>query len=478
MKHKNVLLLIGLLILITVGSANAQQYPYMTVDNLISCDTIDTDVNGLMVCGNDGSPAYALSDICDNGCTTDQTMVVDDIDITTPVAVYSLSHDAFTDYESGEHFTEASISHDAIADVSQDDHHALLDEDDLVSDSDTSGATQQSLKHYVDVAVAGIHLSMYLDESIAGIDPYAITTHSLNDMALEADEVTSTTPNLSSGQDQFIFAYATSEGLPFLEIDPGPIEFHGHIEKTGGAAQTVSVYVTLVHRSQAGTETVMSTTEESPAIDGEAEINLHGYVSDPQLFTNTDRLICKIYANITGGGTGQLTLHLQGDSLSRISVEVETDTLSHIFVRQDGTQELTGDWDVGAFDVTVDSRSVTDMIPDHSATGDAHHTAQFKASIAFEDPTATDDFFFNEISANATATSIYCKTLVGTVDLDVTIAGADINGTDITCNTTGVLDSSLGGDTDLNTGEELKLEITSVATSPTYLMVIVNGTFD
>lgn len=114
----------------------------------------------------------------------------------------------------------------------------------------------------------------------------------------------------------------------------------------------------------------------------------------------------------------------------------------------------------------------------HSATSDAHHTQQFKASIAFEDPTATDDFFFNEIAANATAVSIYCKTLVGTVELDVTIGGSDINGTDITCNTTGVLDSSLGGDTDLNTGEELKLEITSVASDPTYLMVIVNGTHD
>ncbi len=102
----------------------------------------------------------------------------------------------------------------------------------------------------------------------------------------------------------------------------------------------------------------------------------------------------------------------------------------------------------------------------------------FKASIAFEDPVATDDFFFGEIAVNATATSIYCKTLVGTVNLDVQIAGVDINGSDITCNTSGVLDSSLGGDTDLNVGEELKLAITSVATSPTYLMVIVNGTYD
>ena len=70
------------------------------------------------------------------------------------------------------------------------------------------------------------------------------------------------------------------------------------------------------------------------------------------------------------------------------------------------------------------------------------------------------------------------KVLVGTVNLDVTIAGADINGVDIACDTSGVLDSSLGGDTDLNVGEELKLEITSVLSSPTYLLIQINGTYD
>ncbi len=123
-------------------------------------------------------------------------------------------------------------------------------------------------------------------------------------------------------------------------------------------------------------------------------------------------------------------------------------------------------------------------IGDRSMTCDADgcdvdaETYVFKAKIAFEDPVATDDFFFGEIATNATATSIYCKTLVGTVDLDVQIGGTDINGSDITCTTSGVLDSSLGGDTDLDVGEELKLAIESVASSPTYLMVIVNGTND
>ena len=101
-----------------------------------------------------------------------------------------------------------------------------------------------------------------------------------------------------------------------------------------------------------------------------------------------------------------------------------------------------------------------------------------KHKIAFETPTATDDFFFGEVATAQTFTSIYCKTLVGTVDLDISIAGTDINGTDITCNTTGVLDSSLGGDTAGAVGEEVKLLITSVASDPTYLMVQLNYTYN
>jgi len=101
-----------------------------------------------------------------------------------------------------------------------------------------------------------------------------------------------------------------------------------------------------------------------------------------------------------------------------------------------------------------------------------------KHKISFEDPTADDDFFFGEVAIAQTFDSIYCKTLVGTVTLDVQIAGVDINGTDIVCDTTGVLDSTLGGDTAGAVGEELKLAITSVATAPTFLMLQINYTYN
>jgi len=133
---------------------------------------------------------------------------------------------------------------------------------------------------------------------------------------------------------------------------------------------------------------------------------------------------------------------------------------------------------------TVDISDDTNLSAGRSLTlnGDSieadAETYVYKSKIAFEDPTADDDFFFGELAKDVTFTSIYCKTLVGTVDLDVTIGGSDINGTDITCTTAGVLVDNLGGDTSGAAGEELKLEISSVDSSPTYLMVQVNGEYN
>ncbi|GAH34647.1 unnamed protein product [marine sediment metagenome] len=60
----------------------------------------------------------------------------EDITINTPSSIYDLSHDAFADFEAGEHFT-------------------MLNEDDMATDSDTQAATQQSIKAYVDAGGGG-----------------------------------------------------------------------------------------------------------------------------------------------------------------------------------------------------------------------------------------------------------------------------------------------------------------------------------
>lgn len=126
---------------------------------------------------------------------------------------------------------------------------------------------------------------------------------------------------------------------------------------------------------------------------------------------------------------------------------------------------------------TVDDNLIDEAIIDADIARDSElPTVPVKWGYAIENPVDTDDVIIGEVATAETYTSIYCKTLVGTVDLDVTIGGADINGTDITCTTTGVLDETLAGDTSGAVGDEVALAITSVASDPTYLIVILNGT--
>jgi len=183
--------------------------------------------------------------------------------------------------------------------------------------------------------------------------------------------------------------------------------------------------------------------------------------------------------SLTLAGADALTITTTGETNSTFPLGtktlVATDVATLSSLTSIGTIG-TGVWngtaiDIGTYTNLTAGRSLT-LTGDDVLADSELYTGKHK--IAFETPTATDDFFFGEVAKAQTFKSIYCKTLVGTVDLDISIAGSDINGTDITCNTTGVLDSSLGGDTTGAVGEELKLLITSVASAPTYLMVQLN----
>ena len=102
--------------------------------------------------------------------------------------------------------------------------------------------------------------------------------------------------------------------------------------------------------------------------------------------------------------------------------------------------------------------------------------------IYFEDPTATDDF--NSIwTANgfaATITKIWCES-DQTVNMDLAVddgSVADVNGTDLVCDSTPAEDESMGGDATLADGDRLDLLVTSVSGTPTWVSICWTYTKD
>ena len=256
-----------------------------------------------------------------------------------------------------------------------------------------------------------------------------------------------------------------------LTVDTGTVTLTGNVANT--SVLTIGAGAVGVSGSNTGDNTVATT--------GDAAVDFFGAgvdaVTDATEVTDVEGTNLTIGAGtlnvdnplvsaVTGAASGNL-LNSESDVL------IGTLTADGLTLGQDenitlGAQTLDHDGTDFVFNDTISATNV-------SGTNTGDQTIPVRHSIALIDPVATDDFFFGEVAVASTWTSIYCKTLVGTVDLDVSIGGVDINNTDITCNTTGVLDEALGGDTAGAVGEEVALVVTSVATSPTYLMVILNG---
>jgi len=102
--------------------------------------------------------------------------------------------------------------------------------------------------------------------------------------------------------------------------------------------------------------------------------------------------------------------------------------------------------------------------------------------VYWEDPVATDDF--NSVwTANgfaATITKMWCES-DQTVNMDLQVddgTPADVNGTDLVCDSTPAEDESMGGDATLADGDRLDFAVTSVSGTPTWASICWTFTYD
>lgn len=124
---------------------------------------------------------------------------------------------------------EDDIDHDALTNYESDEHLSALDEDNMVSNSDTNVATQQSIKAYVDSLIAGVN---------------------------EFPELTDTPANYTGSAGKFVKVNATPDALEFASI------LWGDVSKVG------SNLTDLATRQHAGLTNV--TSDQHHAISHEA----------------------------------------------------------------------------------------------------------------------------------------------------------------------------------------------------------------
>ena len=206
-------------------------------------------------------------------------------------------------------------------------------------------------KEFVELAVAGLEIDYFFTNATSDISGYYV----LNNTVRGFNQTIVESFSLSSGNDQLIFNFSTTAGLPFIFLSEGIYDAHIHLDKNGGAAQTIIPRWTLSKRNSSGEFLIMTSETGNTEVTTDEQIfNLHSVFNQDVPIVNTDRLVFKLFVDITGGGSSTVRLYMEGTTNSHFTFRTPSSVLQEIFIRRDGTNKLTNNWDAGDFNISAD----------------------------------------------------------------------------------------------------------------------------
>jgi hypothetical protein len=206
-------------------------------------------------------------------------------------------------------------------------------------------------KEYVDSAINFVS-DYYFNNTASDIGGIY---YQMTDQDLGEPGIALTKSDLGAGDDQALFNFATNAGVPGTDkLNKGVYKAHVHAAKANGT-RSVVIYVAIYIRDTVGTETLVGTSVISPELTSTiTDYDLYASVPNEVALASTDRIICKFFANIGASGSAvDVILYIEDNYNSALTVPIESNVLSQIYVRQDGTKPLTANWDAGSFNITA-----------------------------------------------------------------------------------------------------------------------------
>lgn len=233
--------------------------------------------------------------------------------------------------------------------------------DEVVTGIDPTLPAHLATKEYVDLAI-NVQFDYFFNNTphdIAGI------YYNMRNFESGEAEATFTIGPLAGGDGQALVNFANIFGEPGVtSLPPGLYSSHIHAQRTIGN-RSVELYFELYKRTDpGGVETLLMTSEVSGPIVAKTGVNLHAAVPSDIELDPTDILVIKWYANLGGGAPTTIALYAEGANDSHLTIPVESSIFNQIYVRQDGTTPLTGNWDVGNFDLTMKNITIDGTFTD------------------------------------------------------------------------------------------------------------------
>ncbi len=210
------------------------------------------------------------------------------------------------------------------------DHSAGLVEKTPVNEKDLVN------KKYVDGLIRG-NVELFLTEDASDIGTYL-------DLATEETGNAEETiiQAITAGSTTLIGSFASI--LDESEIDAiAALEsgiYGAHIHTSANFPVGMTIYYEFYKRTAGGTETLIGTSHDSDVLSAsESQEELHANVSGDLSWTAGDRIVVKVYGRNANAATKNITLFIEGDTLSRVAFPA---FIPPTFVGPHATQHETG----------------------------------------------------------------------------------------------------------------------------------------
>ena len=275
-------------------------------------------------------------------------------------------------------------------------------------------------KEYVDAQATRQAVELFLTTNASDIGGYDDL-----DIDVSPDAETTIQQTITAGSTTLINAFASQlneEEINALEIlESGIYDLHIHAEASFPNGMTI--YYEFYHRTAGGVETLLGTSHDSDTLGlTEVEIDLHANVSTDTNFISGDRIVVKVYGRNTGAANKDITIHMEGDTVSRTEFP---GFISPTFVPDHATDHEVGGGDLVDHDNitsgTIASHDTNatgtqlNTLTDNSMADTLHRHSELSASDGSPDAVVSLD-------ANGAATFtniIYADGNVGGLGLDV-----------------------------------------------------------
>ena len=171
-------------------------------------------------------------------------------------------------------------------------------------------------KEYVDSLIRG-NVELFLTEDASDIGTYF-------DMATDStggikEDITQA---ITGNSTTLIAAYASilneTEIEAITDLEGGI--YSAHIHASANFPVNMTIYFEFYHRTSGGTETLLTTSHDSNNLTAsESQEELHANVTGDLIWNTGDRVVVKVYGRNGNAATKNITIFVEGDTLSRVS---------------------------------------------------------------------------------------------------------------------------------------------------------------